>query len=136
VCHVSLVAVAYGSISACKSSTWLVKCDRPTIKSPGLVMLDHSLCVYCRSSLTHAFIWCSCQLATLTIQRWRVPIYVATKQKNCKCEGHEMPCPDHLEIPSLTLLAVMLNVFEAAHSPAAHVTLWWIAGIACHDRAL
>jgi len=27
-----------------------------------------------------------------------------------------MPCPDHLEIPSLTLLAVMLKVFEAAYS--------------------
>ena len=33
-----------------------------------------------------------------------------------------MPYPDlpyHPEIPSLTLLAFMLNVFEAAHSPAA-----------------
>ena len=35
----------------------------------------------------------------------------------------KMPCPD-MEILSLTLLAIMLNVFEAAHSPAVHVTLW------------
>ena len=34
-----------------------------------------------------------------------------------------MQRPDHLEILSLTLLEITLNTFEAAHSPAAHVTL-------------
>jgi len=38
-----------------------------------------------------------------------------------------MPCPDHLEILSLTLLEITLNMFEAAHSLAVHVTLVWHA---------
>jgi len=40
-----------------------------------------------------------------------------------------MPCPDHLEIPSLTLLAIMLNVFEAAYSQTYQVScssVWYI----------
>ena len=48
-----------------------------------------------------------------------------------ECEGHEMLCPELPycpEIPSLTLPSIMLNVFEAAHSPAAHVTSRWMLG--------
>jgi len=39
------------------------------------------------------------------------------------CEMTCLELPYHQEI-SLTLLAIMPHVFEAAHSPAAHVTLW------------
>jgi len=44
--NVSLVAVACSSISACTSSSWLVKLDRPMIESTKLLTLDHSLCAY------------------------------------------------------------------------------------------
>ena len=35
-----------------------------------------------------------------------------------------------------SLVPYWMNVFEAAHSSAAHVTLWWLADIICHDRVL
>ena len=123
--NVSLLAIAYSSISACTSSSWLAKRDRPMIKSPGLVTLDHSLCMYCKtiwSSLTHTLLWCiaanwskaregifgthhqlslSRSSSSFANNNWRALIYVATNQRNCKCEGHVMPCPDHLEIPPI-----------------------------------
>jgi len=64
--NVSLVVIAYGSISVCTSCSGLVKLDRPMIENPGLVTLDDSLSTYCKtiwSSLTHTLILCSCQLA-------------------------------------------------------------------------
>jgi len=56
-CQCLLVAIAYCSFSACTSSSWLVKLDRPMIKSPGLVMLDHSLCAYCKTTCYVATNW-------------------------------------------------------------------------------
>ena len=44
---------------------------------------------------------CICSISACTSSSWL--IYVATNQKNCECEGHEIPYPDHLEIPSFTL---------------------------------
>jgi len=41
--------------------------------------------------------------------------------REMKC--HVWTYPNCLGIPSLTVLTVMLNVFEVAHSPAAYVTL-------------
>ena len=44
---------------------------------------------------------CIRSISACTSSSWL--IYVATNQKNCECEGHAIPCPDHLEIPSFTL---------------------------------
>ena len=101
------------------------------IESPVLVMLDHSLCAYFKtiwSSLTGIFgTHPSLSTSSLltTIQHWRV-------------EGHEMPCLDLPYVwkspPLPYWQSCMLNVFEAAYSPAVHVILWWLADIICHDR--
>jgi len=81
-----------------------------------------------------SFYFCSLAAVLLTtIQHRRVLIYAIAITRNI-ANVRSMRCIA-LEIPSLTLLATMLDVFEAAHSPAVHVTLWKLADIIIyHDR--